>query len=128
MNLAEVVKRAKVALNAKPQRKTETVYIGSIDADVVFHSVTMQEKSELLAMAKSDDRLWMRKMILAGSEDLRRIAVELVKSGALVEPEGVVGIISEADQLKVFQMIEKLSAEESNIVIGGKAAKAVKNS
>lgn len=128
MNLAEVVKRAKAALLTKPAIKTEKVYIGGIDADIIFHSVSTREKADLLEMAKGDDRLWMQKVLLAGSDDLRRISQELMKSGAIVSPEEVTNIMTEADQLKVFELIETLSKEESNVFIGGKAAQEVKNS
>ena len=128
MNLAEVVKRAKAALLTKPALKTEKVYIGSIDADITFHTVTMREKADLLEMAKGDDRLWMQKMLLAGSDELRRIAQELMNSGVIVQPEEVANIMTEADQLKVFELIEKLSKEESNVFIGGKVEQEVKNS
>ena len=128
MNVAEVVKRAKAALLTKPALKTEKVYIGSIDADITFHTVTMREKAELLEMAKGDDRLWMQKMLLAGSDELHRISQELMNSGVIVQPEEVTNIMTEADQLKVFELIEKLSKEESNVFIGGKVVQEIKNS
>ena len=128
MNVQAMAKRAAQVLASRRSRKTETVHVKSLEADLVFHSLTAQERAETLEAAREDNVVFLHKLIYAASDDLRRLALELKDQGALEDYEDVVELFSADDQLALVRLINRLSGVGGPSDLEFDGREALKNS
>ena len=128
MNLNEVVQRATAVLEQRRARKTEKVYIKSLDADIEFHGLTPDEREDILDTTRGSSRNRLKRLVYAASDDLRKIALELANNKVIGAYEDVVDLFSETDLLTLVGLVNTLSGigdKESDLIIGKR--EAVKN-
>ena len=122
MNVQALAKRAAQALADRRSRKTETVYVKSLEAELTFRSLSPQERAEALEAARDNNLLFLKKLLYAASDDLRRLALEMKAQGTIEDYEDVVELFSSDDQLALVRLINSLSGVggPSDLVIVGR--------
>ena len=129
MNLTEITKLAKHAIDKRKARKTEKVYVTFLDTEFTFTSLTRQEQAEIYGAVKNGDEFEIaKKLIYTACSDLRKLAKELIEQKAIDAYEDVVDMFGDEDKAKLVTLILGMSKNpQSDLTIGGKEAEEIKN-